>query len=128
MSENVQSKSALTSRQVKSIDALMSGMNFAQAATAAGVNEKTLRRWRDEEHFTSALQRRTNSIMGDATRRLTGSLDAAVETMREVMEDAKVAPGVRLRAADYIVSHAIKLVEINDVLLRLQALEESVGI
>ena len=126
MSENVQQK-RLTPRQQRAIGALLAGASHEDAAAAAGLkNTKTIQRWLDQEDFAGELHERSQQTVHEASRRLAGTLDMAVDTMREVMEDLAQPASVRLRAANYAATHALKLLEVSEVLRRLDALEDVV--
>jgi len=127
MSENVQQKRRLTPKQRRAIEALLSGQTKTQASAAAGVTLRTLARWRDIPVFEEELRRRSTKAVSDATLRLTGTLDLAVATMRDVMEDKDAAHSVRLRAAKIASDSAIRLLEVTEVLERIESLEAVIG-
>jgi len=127
MSENVQQKKQLTPRQLRAVDALLSGATYQDAAKSAGVTDKTLSRWRKQPAFDDELRRRGTVAVSDASRRLTGTLDNAVDVLREVMNDEEAPQSVRIRAARYILDAATKLLELSEVMERLEALEQVVA-
>ena len=69
----------LTAKQVKGLEALLDGANVQDAASAAGVNRKTLGRWLTEPLFWKLYQVNSRRGLELAARRLTGNLDGAVE-------------------------------------------------
>ena len=74
----------LVGKQAKALAALLDGLNLQDAASAAGVNRKTLRRWLDEDgDFWRAYQRSSGASLQLAARRLTGKLDGAVALLGE---------------------------------------------
>lgn len=114
----------LTAKHVRAIDALLAGQTRASAAAAAGVTERTLDRWRAElPEFADELARRSSATLRDAALRLKGTIDDAVDVLREVMTSADSRPAVRLRAAQVVIESSLKLIEATDVLDRLEALE-----
>ena len=127
MSRNV-AKNKLTPRQQRAIVALLAGGTREDAAAAAGLkNRKTIERWLDQEAFATELQQRSQETVHEASTRLAGTLDMAVTTMREIMEDLGQPASVRLRAANYAATHALKLLEVSEVLRRLDELELAVA-
>ena len=126
MSENVAPKK-LSPRQNKALAVLLLGCTKQEAAAVAGVTPKTIERWTGENvAFHDELQRRSGQAVQDATRRLTGTLDMAVDVFREVMEDKETPASVRLRAGNYAATHALRLLEVSEVLRRLDELEAKV--
>jgi len=128
MSENAQQNAhKLTAKQHKALEALLSGATKADAATIAGVHQKTLWRWMNEDVlFWDTLQNESRKTVFDSTRRLTAAMDTAVTVMVEVMEDTETPAAVRLRAAQVVTETALKLIETSDILRRLDELEAKV--
>ena len=123
------SQEKLSTKQRSAIEALLRGDTYQQAAAAVGINEKTLKRWRSEPLFSSTLQNESRTAVGDASRRLTASMDTAVTTIVEIMEGIggyQKSSGVRLRAAKIALDSAIRLNELNDIMERLEALEDRI--
>ena len=114
----------LTAKQVKGLEALLDGANVQDAASAAGVNRKTLGRWLTEPLFWKLYQVNSRRGLELAARRLTGNLDGAVELITSVMEDEDAPPAVRLRAASQVIDSSLRLLEATDIQERLAALEE----
>lgn len=112
----------LRSNQNKAIEALLNGHNKRTAATAAGVTAGTLSRWLADPDFRAALTAETDQAIKNSAVRFAGSLETAADTMASIMEDSE-DDSLRLRAADLVVSHSLKLWEIADFAERLAALE-----
>ncbi len=110
-------------KQIKALEALLEGANIQDAATAAGVNRKTLGRWLQEPAFWKLYQVNSVRSLELAARRLTGKLDMAVDMLTSVMEDEDAPAGVRLRAAQQVIDGSLKLLEVADIQERLTALE-----
>ncbi len=110
-------------KQVKALEALLDGANIQDAASAAGVNRKTLGRWLQEPAFWKLYQVNSIRSLELAARRLTGKLDMAVDMLTSVMEDEDAPAGVRLRAAQQVIDGSLKLLEVANFAERLAALE-----
>lgn len=117
MSEN------LTGRQLTAIDAMLTGAGHNDAAAAAGVTARTLRRWRSSPAFRTELTTRATESLDDVTRQLTAAAGGAARVMRAVVDDEEIAPMIRLRAADLVLSHNTRLLELHNLLQRLDDLE-----
>lgn len=114
----------LTGKKAKALEGLLDGLNVQDAATAAGVNRKTLGRWLQEPQFWKLYQLNSRRGLELAARRLTGNLDGAVELITSVMEDDEAPPAVRLRAAQHVIDSSLRLLDATDIQERLAALEE----
>ncbi len=114
----------LTAKQVKALEALLDGQNVQTAAALAGVNRKTVARWLQDATFWTTYQVNSRASLELAARRLTGKLDAAVELLGAVMDDATAPAGVRLRAAQLALDGSLRLLEVADIQERITALEE----
>lgn len=128
MSENVTRK--LTTKQRKGLEALLAGAKVKDAALKAGVATRTIQRWRDEnEAFAFELQRLSTQATKDAARRLTGNMDDMLDVLLKIANDERgmVPPGVRVRAALGWIDRQARLVEMAEILERLEALEQVVS-
>ena len=119
----------LPSNQVKAIEALLAGSSQQEAATAAGVVDRTLRRWLTEEGFTAELNTQKSLMLASSTARLIGLLDSAVTAVAEILEGTSDTPkkyqATQLRAAKLVIDSALKLVNDYDILERLERLEQA---
>jgi hypothetical protein len=90
------------------------------------VVKRTLSRWLNEEEFTRELDTQKRLAIGAATARLVGTMDAAVTLIGDIlsgMGGPKKYHTIQLRAAKIALDSALKLIEINDIIKRLEALE-----
>ena len=112
----------LSGRQLAVIARLMAGDGIADAATACGVNRRTVTRWLTEEPFTRALEAAQTAAIADSVRHLAGALsEASAAVIRLARESEDEA--IRLRAALAVVSMYRELRDAGDIEARLAALE-----
>ena len=117
--------SDLTTKQAAAIAALLEGNNQAGAATAAGVTKRTLQRWLTDPTFTTALREGSDGAIRAASARLAALAEHAVTSIAVTMQQPTTpGAGVRLRAADALLSHALRIREHTDILERLAQLEK----
>ncbi len=114
---------ALNHKQQKAIAALLSSRDVQEAAKAAGIGERTLWRWMGEPEFAQALTHAEAGAIDTATRRLVQMQNGAIDTLQAVLDDPKVAPSIRLRAATAVLDYLLKLRELRNIEARLMALE-----
>jgi len=120
-SDNLNAK--LTVKQRACVAAMVDGQSYSQAAMSAGVTPRTIARWRELPHFEQALQQAGSRSISDAARQLTGGLETAIDFLLGVIENDDAPYSVRTRAALGLIDRQIRLVEITDILPRLEALE-----
>ena len=117
--------SDLTTKQAAAIAALLEGNNQAGAATAAGVTKRTVQRWLTEPTFTAALREGSDGAIRAASARLAALAEHAVTAIAATMhQPATPGASTRLRAADALLSHALRIREHTDILERLAQLEK----
>ena len=105
------------------IVALLSQRNVEEAAKAAGIGVKTLLRWMKEPVFDKAYREAKRAAFSQAIARLHQMTSAAATTLGKIMIDPGAPASTRLRAADIILNHTAKAIEIEDVEARVAALE-----
>ena len=114
----------LTPRQRKAVEALLTNGDVSAAAKTAGVSRDTIHRWMHNERFLAALRDLTQQSLESLSRRLVVLADQAVSTLSQALEDTETPAGVKIRAADIILSRLLQLRELSDLEARVAALEE----
>jgi hypothetical protein len=78
-----------------------------------------------EPEFDAAYRKARRAAFAQATARLQQATGAAVSTLLNIMVDANTPPSTRVRAADSVLDHAKQAIEIEDVEVRVAALEQA---
>jgi hypothetical protein len=112
-------------KQEEAIAALLTHRTVEEAAKASGVGYKTLLRWLEIPEFRKKFLEARRKVVQQAVARLQQATGAAALTILKLMTDPDVPAAVRLRAAEGVFSVALKGIEIEDIDVRLAALEES---
>lgn len=114
----------LTAKQQAAIERLLTGDTITAAAQAVGIGRRTLQRYFDLPEFKAALMAGSDTAIAVAASKLASLADDAIDAISDVMS-TPTTPGaaVRLRAADSLLSHVLKIREQTDVLERLAAIE-----
>jgi len=73
--------------------------------------------------FDAAFREARRQAYGQSISRLQQGSTAAATTLLKIMVDPNSPPSCRLRAADSVLSHAAKAIEIEDIEARLRELE-----
>jgi len=105
------------------IVALLTTRTVEEAARAVGVSTKTLLRWMKEPEFDIAYRAAKRAAFGQSIARLHQLTSAAVTTLGKVMLEPGTPPATRVRAADSILNHTSKAIEIEEIEARVAALE-----
>jgi len=113
----------LTPKQLIALDASLSGKRASDAAHAAGVAPSTMYRWiSGDEAFGAALRALEGTALQSLSRKLAGLGEAVGQALEDGL-DAKQPVGIRLRAADVVLSRLLALAELTQVIARIEALE-----
>jgi transposase len=112
-------------RKEAAVLALLTTRSIEEAARMADVPPRTLYRWLKEPAFEAAYRRAKRTAVGQATARLQQGSAAAVTTMLKLMVDPAVPASARLRAADYVFTHAKNAIEMEEIEARLGALQQA---
>ena len=107
------------------IVALLTTRTVEEAARVVGISAKTLLRWMKEPEFNKAFLAAQRAAFGQAIGRLHHLSSAAVTTLGKVMLEPGTPPATRVRAADSILDHTIKAIEIESLEARLTELERA---
>jgi hypothetical protein len=107
------------------IAALLTHRSIEEAAKATGVGTQTLMRWMKIPEFDSAYREARRDAFRQSVARLQQASTAAVSTLLKIMVDPAAPHSVRVRAADSVLDHAKQAIEIEDVEVRVAALEQA---
>ena len=102
---------------------MLSHRSIEEAARAIDVSPTTLIKWMKLPEFRAEYRAARREAFGQATSRLQQATGAAATTFLKLMVDPGVPPAVRLRAADCVFNHSAKAIELEDIEVRVAALE-----
>jgi hypothetical protein len=117
--------SKLGRKQEEAIAALLSQRSIEEAARASNVGYRTLIRWMKLAEFRTAYRDARRAAFGQAIARLQQASAAATSTILKVMVDTNTPASTRVRAADCVLGHAAKAIEIEDIEARVSELERA---
>ena len=113
-------------KQEEAIAALLTQRNIDEAAKTIGVAPNTLLKWMKEPGFDAAYREARRLAFRQSVARLQQASGAAVSTLLKVMLDINAPHSTRVRAADSVLDHAAKAIEIEDVEACVAGLERAV--
>jgi transposase-like protein len=112
-------------KKEEAIAALLTQPSVEAAARAIGIAPRTLFSWLRISEFQTAYRKARRDVQSQATARLQHASGAAAGTMLKLMVDINVPAAVRLRAAEAVYDRGIKGIEIEDIEVRVDALEQA---
>ena len=112
-------------KKAETVAALLTQRNVEEAARAAGIGTRTLLRWAQIPEFQKAYREARRAAFSQSIARLQQGASAAATTMLKLMIDTNTPASVRVRAAECVMNHATKAIEIEDIEARVSELERT---
>lgn len=114
----------LSPAQQCAVVVLVATGSTGEAATAAGVTDRSVRRWLTSDDFRAAYRAASRAAAGEALSRLLSAQNRAVETLVECL--TAPSPATRVRAARALLEVGTRALD-DDLDQRLDDLEQEVG-
>jgi len=92
---------------------------------AAGIGTQTLLRWLKKPEFQVAYREARRAAFSQSIARLQQASSAAATTLLKIMLDVNAPASTRVRAADSVLDHAKRAIEIEDIEARVSELERA---
>ena len=105
------------------VAALLTQRNVEEAAKSVGISPTTLLSWTKVPEFQTAYREARRAAYSQAVARLQQGATGAASTLLKVMLDQNTPASVRARAAECVMNHSSKAIEIEDVEARVSELE-----
>lgn len=117
----------LSRKQELAIISLLMEPTITVAAEKTGVSEATLWRWLQQEQFQEAYREAKRQAVAQAIARLQQVSSEAVNTLREIMLDGEAKDTARVTAAKAVLEMAVKGIELDDLVARIETLEKAIN-
>ena len=117
----------LTARQHAAVVAILSNATLEQAAHAAKVTSRTLRRWSAMPAFKAELVRQRSALIGDALTALARGAGDAAAALHEIATNPRAAAAARVAAARYVLELNAKFEDLGEIERRLKAVEQALA-
>ena len=104
---------------------MLTQQNVDEAAKTIGIAPNTLLNWLKLPEFDAAYREARRLAFRQSVARLQQASSAAVSTLLKVMVDPSTPASTKVRAADSVMSHAAKAIEIEDIEARVSELERA---
>ena len=102
---------------------VLTQQTIENAARTAGISVSALLRWQKDSQFDAEYQAAQRAAFRQTTARLQQASPAAATVLTKLMVDSNTPASVRARAADSVLNHAAKAIEIQDIEARVAELE-----
>ena len=112
----------LTHRQQLAIAEILASPSLEEARRRIKAAKGTFYGWMKDQRFQAELTHQRQAVVDEAFNRLKGGLTQAVDKLLELLQ-AEGQPSLQLRAAQTILDHGIKTLELRELEQRLEALE-----
>ena len=109
----------------EAVAALLTQRNIDEAARAVGISTATLMRWQKLPEFQTAYREARRAAFGQSVARLQQGSSTAATTLLKMLIDPATPASVRVRAAECILNHSIKAIEVEDIEARVSELERA---
>jgi len=124
--ERLNGPETLTRRQRVVLPYLITTSSLEEGCRKARVSKTTVYAWLKEPGFQAELKRLRQALLDEAFDRLKAGMTQAVDKLLSLLEtDGQL--GIQLRAAQTLLDHGIKAVELQDLAHRLEELEAHVA-
>jgi hypothetical protein len=114
----------LSRKREAALAALLTEPTILAAASRAGIHERTLRLRLADPAFAEAFRAASSDVMSATISRLKCLTDQAVNALAANLNSE--SPTLQLRAAELVMSHCVRLVELLDLSKRVAELEAAV--
>jgi hypothetical protein len=114
-------------KKEEAIAALLTARNIEEAAKSVGIAPNTLLNWMKVPEFQAAYREARRTAYSQAVAKLQQGATAAATTLLKVMVDQSTPASVKVRAAECVMTHSAKAIEIEDIEARVSELERAAG-
>jgi transposase len=119
-------KLSLSKRQAQALPIFASNLTIEEACERAGISRNTFYEWLKEPQFKSELERLRNEIVNEAVNHLKMTSTKAAKTLGDLLERDD-SPTVQRAAANDVLGHVMKFMELKELEDRLADIERHIG-
>lgn len=109
----------------KALAALLVCNTRKEAAALAGMSEKTIYSYMQDEVFKSEYEAAKRDLINRAADQINRSLEPAITALRTIAEDKSAGKTARVQAARSLLEYGLKLAEYTTLEERITALEQA---
>lgn len=116
----------LPKKQQSAIVALISHRTIEEASKAAGVGRTIIFRWLQNDDFQAAYRQARAEVVRHAIAQAQSACSEAVTVLKEIMISAESPASTRVSAAKAVLETSLKAVELEDIISRIEKLEDKI--
>lgn len=109
------------------ISALLNCGSFRKAAESLGTTANTISNRLKKEDFRKRYEAAKAELLSETVGVMKSNLSGAVSTLTEVMNNKENPPTVRVSAADSLLRHSVRYIEVAEIESRISKLESDRG-
>jgi DNA-binding CsgD family transcriptional regulator len=117
---------SLSKRQKQALPIFASNLTIEEACERAGISRNTFYEWLKEPQFKLELDRLRNEIVNEAVNHLKITSTKAAKTLGNLLERDD-SPTVQRAAANDVLGHVMKFMELKELEDRLADIERHMG-
>ena len=117
----------LTGKQQRALAFLVTERTIEAAARKAGIGRTTIFEWFQDADFQAAYRVARGDLVRHAVAQAQAACSEAVTVLREIMINGENPAGTRVSAAKAVLETAIKAVEVEEVVARIERIEAYLG-
>ena len=106
------------------LEALLVHGGVSGAAASLKVTRNAIYKRLQDPVFRAEYDSAQGTVLSIATATMASTLQEAVGTLIDVMNDYEAAPSVKVSAADSLLRHGLRYIETTNILKRISKLEE----
>ena len=108
------------------LEALLVHGGASGAAAALGISRNAIYKRLQDEAFRQQYDTMQGVLLSTVAAKMTDTLEDAVTMLREIVNDSEVSAGTRVSAADSLLRHCARYVELTTIVGRMDALEKMI--
>jgi len=116
----------ISKKQEQAIIALISHRTIEEAARASGIGKTTIFRWLQDDVFQTAYREARGRVIRQAISQAQSACSEAIEVLREIMNSSESPASTRVSAAKAILETSMRAIETEDLIERVNRLEEKI--
>lgn len=109
----------------KLLELLLVHGGVSGASIACGLSKNAIYRRLQNEDLRNRYDQMQGILLTTAAGAMSDSISSAVQTLRAVLDDPEASAGVRVSAADCLLRHSCRYIEVANIMRRIEALESA---
>ena len=107
----------------KLLEMLLVHGSVKDTAAAVGISRNAIYKRLRDDVFRTEYDRLQGVLLSTAAAKMADTLTDAVEVLQSIINDEFANQNTRINAADSLLRHCVRYVEVSDILRRVEALE-----